>query len=164
MSKDLWFVPLFPPPVQNTGFPWGCWDLFYTTWTVQKAQVFTNTCVSLAYCLWHADSQGMKYFPYSLWVKYIASDIQEEVSIGYLKVPSWPYCDTSIWTITSFKGLIPKSIFGYHCRKWSTLLLQSADVSFISTMYVYTYIYVRMDLYIHWYTVVCSHTLRNKCN
>lgn len=87
MSKDLWFVPLFPPPVENTGFPWGHWDIFYTTWTVQKAQVFTDTRVSLAYCLWHADSQGMKYFPYGLWVKYIVSDIQEEVSIRLFKGP-----------------------------------------------------------------------------
>lgn len=67
MSKGLWFVSLFPPPQQKRGFPWGHWDIFYTTWTIQKAQIFTDAFVTLAYCLRHAVSRGIKYFHYGLW-------------------------------------------------------------------------------------------------
>lgn len=64
---SLWFVSLFPSPEQNRGFPWGHWYIFYTTWTIQKAQIFTNVFVTLAYCLQPAVSRGIKYFHYGLW-------------------------------------------------------------------------------------------------
>lgn len=121
-EQGPWLCFLTFPPVENTGFPWGCWDIFYTTQTIQKAQILTNTFVFLAYCSRHAVSRGIKYFRYGLWVNWIACDIQEEVSIGYLEVPSWPYYETLIWTAIFFKALIPKHRFGYHCRKWSALL------------------------------------------
>lgn len=115
IARSLVFISLLPPPIQNTGFTWGYWGIFYTPWAIQKGQIFTNIFIFLAYCLWYAVYQGKKYFHYGLWVKRIACDIQEKAPLLAL-----------LWNFDMnyhiFKSLIPKNIFLYYCKKWSNLL------------------------------------------
>lgn len=115
MSKGLWFISLFPPPEQNRGFPWGHWDLFYSTWIIQKAQIFSNAFVALAYCSQHA---GIQYFYYGLWYYLWYTGRGQHRSPRTLFM-AWNF-DINYHI---FKRLIPNNIFVHNSRKLNNLLL-----------------------------------------